>query len=303
VSWQARALSLLLRATARPYTRLRSEEDIASFRSLAARLDARLGRAPRGVAVRWDESGPVPGQWIEPPGARPDRLLLYLHGGGFVARTPVLHAGLVARLCAASSMRAFVPDYRLAPEHPHPAAPQDCIDAYAWLASKPASGRIAVAGDSAGGCLVLTTLLQARDLGLARSPCGVLFSPATDLARPGESYRTNARRDALASDWESIQVLARAYLGDVDPTDPLASPIYAELEGLPPFLCQVSDTELLLDDARGIVAGALAAGVDAQLDVYEGTPHVFQAFEFLPESREAVARVVLFMNKHLEDSS
>jgi acetyl esterase/lipase len=297
MSWQARATNTALRILARPRTRLRSEADIAAFRGLADRLDARLGRLPSDVRVRWDESGPVRGQWIEVPESRTDRLLLYLHGGGFVARTPKLHASLVARLCRTARMRAFVPDYRLAPEHPFPAAPQDGLASYEWLLLQGVdAANIALGGDSAGGCLALATLLQARDRGLPSAACGVLLSPATNLAEAGDSYRRNAHRDALASDWQSMAVLAHAYLREADPRAPLASPLYGRLGDLPPLLCQVGGTELLLDDSRSLVERAKAAGGDASVEVWDGMPHVFQAFRFLPESRRALEQIARFLD-------
>lgn len=298
MSWQARATNVGLRLLARPRTRLRSDRDIAGFRALAARLDARLGRVPRDARTHWDRSGPVPGQWIEVAEGDPEYVILYLHGGGFVARTPTLHAGLVARLCGAARVRAFVPDYRLAPEHPFPAAPEDCLATYEWLLGTGVDPlRVAIAGDSAGGCLALAVLLQARDRALPLPACAALLSPATNLAEPGDSYTRNAQRDALASDWESIQVLARAYLGTADPRDPRASPAYGKLHGLPPFLSLVGGTELLLDDSRLIVDRARAAGVNAWVDVWEGMPHVFPAFEFLPESRRALDRIAHFLDR------
>ena len=306
-SIRARATNFLLRLLARPHTRLRSESDIMAFRGLAKRLDARLGRVPSWARIRWDDSGPVRGQWIETEESRPDRLLLYFHGGGFVASTPQLHAGLVARICRAARVRAFVPDYRLALEHPFPAAPEDCLASYECLLSQvqdPAD--IVLGGDSAGGCLVLATLLQARDNGLPLPACAVLLSPATNLAQPGASYEVNSNRDSLASDWESIQVLARSYLGGADPRDPRASPAYGDLKGLPPLLCQVGFDELLLDDSVSLAKQAEAAGVNASLEVWRGVPHVFPAFDFLPEGRLAIAKLARFIDtrlgKPLEDT-
>jgi monoterpene epsilon-lactone hydrolase len=299
-SFRARGTNLLLRLFARPHTRLRSESDITAFRDLATRLDARLGRVPSWARIRWDESGPVRGQWIETDESRPDRLLLYFHGGGFVASTPRLHAALVARICRAARVRAFVPDYRLAPEHPFPAAPEDCLASYEWLLSQVQSPKqLALGGDSAGGGLALATLMQARDRGLPVPACGVLLSPATNLAEPGASYEANSNRDPLASDWESIQVLAHSYLDGADPRDPRASPAHGDLKGLPPLLCQVGADELLLDDAVSLADQARAAGVDASLEVWRGMPHVFPAFDFLPEGRLAIARLARFMDTQL----
>jgi monoterpene epsilon-lactone hydrolase len=299
-SVRARGANLLLRLLARPHTRLRSESDIKAFRDLAARLDARLGRVPSWARIRWNDDGPVRGQWIETDESRPDRFLLYFHGGGFVARTPQLHAALVARICRAARVCAFVPDYRLAPEHVFPAAPEDCLASYDWLVSQVQSPKhLVLGGDSAGGCLALATLIQARDRGLRLPACTVLLSPATNLAEPGESYETNAKRDPLASDWESIQVLARSYLSGADARDPRASPAYGDFEGLPPLLTLVGADELLLADAVSLSDQAKAAGVDASLEVWRGVPHVFPAFDFLPEGRLAIAKLARFIDKHI----
>jgi acetyl esterase/lipase len=228
------------------------------------------------------------------------RCILYLHGGGYVAMSPQSHRPITTRLAVWSEASLFALDYRLAPEHKFPAALEDAIAAYrALVAAGTAPGRIIVAGDSAGGGLALALLVALRDAGDRMPAGGVLFSPWTDLAATGQSIIANDAMDPMFHGaW--IAVTARLYLADTPATHPLASPVYADLTGLPPLLVQVSDTEVLLDDSRRVVENAHRAGVAATLRIFADLPHVWPLFaRFLPEGRIALREAAAFIRTNL----
>jgi acetyl esterase/lipase len=246
-------------------------------------------------------AGGVPACWIGAPGVRSDRVVLFLHGGGFQIGSTHSHRALIAAISAESGARALGVDYRRAPEHRFPAAPEDVLTAYGWLLNQGIEpAHIAFAGDSAGGTLALAALLSLRDRGMPHPAAAVLMSPWTDLAATGESYETRAARDPL-NNRPMLLAVARNYLGaSVDPYDPLASPLYADLTDLPPLLIQVGDREVVLDDARTFAEKARAAGVSFYLEVWDEMIHVFQLFPAeLPEARRAIARIGGFLREHL----
>ncbi|MEX2704637.1 MAG: alpha/beta hydrolase [Candidatus Freyrarchaeum guaymaensis] len=212
----------------------------------------------------------VPAEWITTPGAKDQYAILYLHGGGYIAGSIKTHRDLVSRISRASKARALIIDYRLAPEHPFPAAVEDATAAYRWLVS--AGGidpsNLIVAGDSAGGGLTIASLVKLRDEGDALPAGAVCLSPWTDLACTGETLRSKAEVDPFITP-EGVEFMAGVYLGDVDPKNPLASPLYAGLKGLPPMLIQVGTSEILLDDSLRLADRAKAAGVNVEPDVWE----------------------------------
>jgi len=243
----------------------------------------------------------MPAESITSPEVSPARVVLYLHGGGYVVGSLNTHRDLVARLGRAACARAVAIEYRLAPEHPHPAAVDDAVAAYRWLlASGVTPDRIAIAGDSAGGGLTLATLVALRDLDVPLPGAGVCFSPWVDLEGTGASMDTNLDDPLLNR--ASILHFARFYLGrgTIDPRTPLAAPLYAELRGLPPLLIQASRHEVLLDDSVRIAEKARAAGVACELELTDEVPHVWQIFAaILPEAREAIARAGAFLRRRL----
>jgi acetyl esterase/lipase len=218
--------------------------------------------------------------------------VLYLHGGGYCLGSLASHRALVARLSAEAKARVLSVDYRLAPEHPYPAAVDDAVAAYRWLLSEGvAADRIAIAGDSAGGGLTLATLLALKDAGDALPAAAVPLSPWTDLEGTGESVRTRAAVDLMIQA-DRLKESADLYANGVDLREPRLSPLHGDYTGLPPLLIQVGDAEVLLDDATRVAAIATGAGVDVTLEVWDEMPHVFQAFiGILPEADKAVARI------------
>jgi phosphinothricin tripeptide acetyl hydrolase len=237
----------------------------------------------------------VPAEWLRPPSAAPGRVVLYLHGGGYVIGSPRSHRHLAAAIATAVRSSALLLEYRCAPEAPFPAAVDDAAAAYRWLLDQGVSaGGIAIAGDSAGGGLTVATLLALRDAGLPLPAAGVCISPWVDLTCSGASYATKADADPIVKR-AGVDEMARAYLGAADRRTPLASPLFADLRGLPPLLIQVGSEEVLLDDSVQLAERARAAGVDATLEVWDQMIHVWHWFlPLLEEAEEAVAAIGRF---------
>lgn len=234
---------------------------------------------------------------ISAPGVREDRGLLYLHGGGYVLGSLDTHAELMGRLAKACRAPVLGVDYRLAPEHPYPAAVEDAVASYdRLLANGIKADQIVVAGDSAGGGLTLACLLALKAQGKPQPAGAVLLSPWTDLTGSGESSRTRAALDPMISP-EILLPMARRYYGDTDPTDPGVSPLFGDLTGLAPLLIQVGDHEVLLDDSTRLAQRAKAQGVAAELEIYEEAFHVFQNVPGLPESGDALASIGRFFDR------
>ncbi|HEY1344261.1 MAG TPA: alpha/beta hydrolase [Streptosporangiaceae bacterium] len=247
---------------------------------------------PGGTAVEPVNANGVPAEWVTAAGVGDGRVLLYLHGGAYQIGSPATLRRLVALLSGVAQARALSLDYRLAPEHPFPAAVDDAVAAYRWLVAEGTDpARIAIAGDSAGGGLALGTLVALRDAGEPMPAAAVLLSPWTDLALTGESLRTRAAVDKMVKP-ASMHQTAAVYLAGEDPRHPYASPLYADLRGLPPLLIQVGDAEVILDDSTRVAARAREAGVDVTLEVWDEMPHVFHAYAgLLPESDQAIERI------------
>jgi acetyl esterase/lipase len=234
---------------------------------------------PTGVTYQPDTVGGVSGWWCKPAPSRPAQVLLYFHGGWFNWGSAQAYRHLVGHIASQTGADAFIPDYRLAPEHPFPAAVDDALACHHGLKER-GLDRIAPIGDSAGGCmaLVLSSLVSAQlssGGGGGGGPVGVVaLSPLTDLTLAGQSWETRAAADPYFTKLQAAE-LVQAYIGAADPMDPRVSPLYGNLAGLPPVRVLVGDDEMLLDDSRRYVERAVSAGVDARLDVWEGMPHVF----------------------------
>ena len=241
-------------------------------------------------------AGGVKAEWVTAPGADPGRAVLYLHGGGYVIGSINTHRDLASRISRAAKARVLLIDYRLAPEHPFPAAVEDSVAAYrSMLASGLKASRIAVAGDSAGGGLTVATLVAIRDARLASPGAGVCLSPWTDLEGLGDSMKTKAPVDPMVQK-DALVEMARHYLAGKDPRTPLAAPLYADLAGLPPLLIQVGTAETLLDDSTRLAERARKAGVKVALEPWENMIHVFQVFApMLEEAQQAIDKIGEFV--------
>ncbi len=272
----------------------------ASVAERRAILDSRAQALPMlsGVPVTFATAGGVPAEWVSVDGVSADRVILFLHGGGYVAGSAAGSRDFVARLCAAANARALSLDYRLAPEAPFPAAVEDCVTAYRWLLRQGApAARCAIVGPSAGGGLVAATLLALRDAGDPLPACGVCMCPFVDMTGTAASLEENADKDVLAP--SVARSFAGLYLQGADPRQPLASPIFADMRGLPPLLIQVGTIEVLLNDAQALAARAKACGVEVTYEEWEGMFHGWQTMAaLLPEGVQAIARVGDFIRGH-----
>jgi len=279
-----------------PFLRLYVKRKLARAATPLAARAALSGAMPPPKGARFSPGtmGGLAGEWAESDTSA--ATMLYLHGGGYFACSPRTYRSITGAY-AIRGLRVFTPDYRLAPEHPFPAALEDALAVYrAMLEQHPV---FAVGGDSAGGGLALAMLLAAKAEGLPMPACAVLFSPWTDLAGTGASISTNAARESLLFG-PRLGEAAAIYLAGTDPKNPLASPLYGDLAGLPPMLIQVGAPEILLDDSTRLAEWAREAGVAVELSVWENLPHVWQVSQaFLPESRAALDQAADFAKARL----
>ncbi len=265
-------------------------------------FDAMLANipTPEGLTFSPATAGGVPGEWSDSAGAAGDRTLLYLHGGAYVIGNAAGYRPVYGGLARAAGVRGFALDYRLAPEHPFPAAVDDAVAGYRWLLEqgrKP--GSIVIAGDSAGGGLTIAMLVKARQEGLPMPAAALVISPWVDLECVGKTIATKAEADAGLTK-AGLVSMAAYYVGSASLREPLASPIYADLTGLPPLLIQVGSAEILLDDSIRLAGVAGAADVSTTLEVWPGMQHVFHAFAFmLDEGRDATIRAGEFLRSHM----
>lgn len=294
-SLRLRLVNALLRHTVRP--RWRPGIDIAEIRAHAAKMDGRLARRPPPVESEATLVGGVPARWYGEPQLAAGRApILFVHGGAWCMHLPALYGAFAARLCRRTGRRVLLVEYRLAPEHPHPAAVDDCKAAYrALLAERGAPA--AILGDSAGGSLSLVTLMRARDEGLSLPMCGVLLSPSTDLTGSGASTRYNEAADPMFNA-AAMELLAPVYCPGQAREAPLLSPLFGAWHGLPPLYFLAGSTEMLLDDSIRAQDRAVQAGTSAHVDVWPLAPHDFPLFGFLPEARDALGRIAAFIAAH-----
>lgn len=269
--------------------------DIAVLRRRLARMNRYAARKSLGVRRESAACTEFAAEWLTPDDCTPGRVLLYLHGGAFVARSPDLYAAMVAPWCRALNARALMVDYRLAPEHPYPAAIDDCQAAYRWLLDQGMAPQdIVIAGDSAGGNLALATLLRLKRERTPLPVCAVLLSPFLDLTLSGDSILANARRDPLFTLAFGVGI-RRFYAKPVELLNPEVSPLFGDFAGLPPMLLQVGSSEVLLDDATRAAAQARADGIDVELEIWESLPHIFQTITDLPQAGAAAQNILAFI--------
>jgi monoterpene epsilon-lactone hydrolase len=266
------------------------------------KMMSRAPAYPKPDDITWEavDAGGVPAEWVVPDDCEPERALVYLHGGGYASGSAERFRSLSSHLARATRARVLAVDYRLAPEHPFPAALDDAAAAYRFvLASGITPQQIALIGDSSGGGLVLGALVVLRDAGEPLPATAVCLCPWTDLALSGDSVEANADSDPMVSA-TTLGLMADAYLGDLDRRTPTASPLYADLAGLPPLLVQVATGELLADDARRLADRATDAGVEVTLELWDDVFHVWHSFaDLLPEARDAISRIGAHVDQQL----
>lgn len=301
-SWQSKSLKAyyrLDRLLHPPEAKLDVDRERAWLEATLARYGPKIDLQSSIV-----QAGGVPAEWVVPPGAHANRVVLYLHGGAYCLGSLDAYRSFAASVANAAQARALLIDYRLAPEHRFPAALQDAQTAYAWLLDQGiAPEQVALAGDSAGGGLVLALMVSLRDAGEPLPAAGVCLSPWTDLAMSGRSWTANARQELVISP-AILRQMGQAYLGDADPRTPLASPLYADLAGLPPLLVQVGGDEGLLSDGEEVALRAKAAGVNVELEVWPGMWHVWQlTSRFVPEGQKAIEQIGAFLQPHFAEAA
>jgi acetyl esterase/lipase len=279
------------------------EQTLEQMRANSSRFGDQTG-VPAGVTWEPVDAGGVPAIWAIPAMAQlqggDDRVLQYLHGGGYVLGSAVTHRRLTGHLANAIGCRVLNVDYCLAPEHPHPGPVEDSVRAYRWLLQQGfRPEHLAIAGDSAGGGLTLATVLKLRADGLPQPAAAVPISPWTDMEATGESIQSVANRDVVLRA-NRLKVLTDLFLAGGDPRDPLAAPVHADYTGICPLYIQVGGDEILLDDARRVEARARADGVDVRLDVFPEMQHVFQMHAGnMPEADDAIARIGAYLRPRL----
>lgn len=276
------------------------EEDAPGAYRRALENTARLFTVPKDIALRADTIAGVPAEWIEPLNARGDAVLLYLHGGGYYMGGIETYRHYVARFAQITGLRTVHIDYRLAPEHPFPAAVNDAAAVFRALhdgAMK--ADRIVIAGDSAGGGLTLATLLALRDARHPLPAAAAVIAPWTDLTNSGASAEARRDRDPVLGRMRT-RSHAAWYAGDAPRDHPLVSPLFADLAGLPPLLIHIGTEDILFDDAVRFADRAKAQGAPADLEIWDGMVHVWHYYaEWIPEGRDAIRRIGVFFDGHL----
>ncbi|NOX74150.1 MAG: alpha/beta hydrolase [Alphaproteobacteria bacterium] len=296
-------LNLFLRLMEKPH--LRRARDVPKMRRRFARQARWLFSDPPFATYLPDhlkhQGHDVPALWAQAGSPKNDGVILYLHGGAYVIGGSITHRAMLARLSALTGLRTILPDYRMAPEHPFPAAIKDARTAYcALLARGYQAEQIVLGGDSAGGGLMLALLHVICTENLPRPGAVFAFSPWTDLTLSGDSIASNAKSDPFLPA-DRMPELRDMYLGNADPSEPRASPLFGDFTDAPGVFIQVGDTEILLDDSRRMLAALQAQGVDARMDIWPNTPHVWQMFQgYLVEADKALADVAAFINRSLK---
>ncbi len=292
-SLQAHLLDLMFRTQIKP--KMRGVSDVIAVRRI---MESGSLPAPKGVTFTPGTVGGVQGEWARADGVPPTATLLYLHGGGYFACSPRTHRPFTGTY-AKHGFAVFAPDYRLAPENPFPAAVEDAVAAWNGLVALGHSpDTLTVSGDSAGGGLSLALMLTLRDSSQPGPAAAALFSPWTDLAATGATVTSNARRDAMF--WApGLLRGGEMYLGGVPADNPVASPHYADLHGLPPLLIHAGDREILRDDSTRLAEHARTAGIPVDLRVWPVVPHVWQLAQFVPEARQSMKAAADFLKRHI----
>ncbi len=278
-----------------------SAVDVLELRRRLDRISRFLKRA-FGVAVEPATVNGLHAEWLRPKGAPGDKVLLYLHGGAYVVGSCATHRQMVSHIARAAGINALLPEYRLAPEHPFPEAIEDAVGVYRFLLANGFDSQdIFIGGDSAGGGLTVATLLSLRHAGLPMPAAAVLLSPFLDITASGESATTRAGQDPWF-DAKDVSVVADKYCGaGADLKNPLISPVFANVAGLPPTLIQVGNDEILLSDSTRFADKMKAAGLDIEIEIWPEMWHVFQLFVGkMPESRRAIDRIGAYLKARMQ---
>lgn len=303
-SWQTDLLNLQLNFTMKPMFKYIGSID--RLRQLVNIGDTIMGKLaiPKGtererVAIPRAE---FDAEWVKANEHDQERVILYLPGGAYVVRMPNAHTAMVSRLCKIANAKALMAYYRLAPEHPFPACLDDALLAYQWLLDQGiAPEKIAIAGDSAGGGLTLSTLLAIKERKLPMPGCAYMMSPLLDTNDQAPSRWKNALSDSALPAPQNRALNPRPlYLGENDLDNPMVSPINGDFTGLPPLYIQVSDSEMLLDDSLRLARRGHTYDVEVTVDLWHKVPHVWQVFAFLPESNEALEKSGRFLRDHIQ---
>ncbi len=276
------------------------EQPVAEVRAAWTQFGTSIPVYSSEVQIEAVKAGSVNCEWISMPGARSDRVILEFHGGGYVIGNPLNTRNYNARISEAAGARVLGVDYRLAPEHPFPAAVEDALEAYTWVLNQGVSAdHVGLTGESAGGGLAMATLLAAKAKGLPLPAAVAAVSPWVDLTFSGPSHVGNRDTEVMMAPG-LLRPWAELYLAGEDPRRPLASAIFGELDGLPPVYILVGSGEILLDDARMLFTALSDAGVETRIEVTNNVPHVWPVFAYrVPESRAAIERMARFFGEHL----
>jgi monoterpene epsilon-lactone hydrolase len=299
-SLRSHIVRLILRYLIAPKFR-RASGSVEKIRMTMNRL-AKYQRVPYGITVQPTTVGGIEGEWIGAPDIGQNRLVLFLHGGGFIAGSPATHRELAARIASDCVARVLIIDYRLAPEHPFPAAVEDSIRAFRALVDEGFSNeQIVIGGDSSGGGLALQTLISLRDSASPLPQAAFFLSPMIDWVHfDGLSYETRTGKDPMLTP-SMCRYSASCYVADNDPSTPLLSPVRMNLSGLPPMLIHVGDREILFSDATILAEKARKADVDVTFRIWQGLWHGFHASaNVVPEARQAINELGLFVRDHVE---
>ncbi|MCX2982016.1 alpha/beta hydrolase [Halieaceae bacterium IMCC14734] len=293
-SWQAQVMNTCTRLMMKPLMRFGS---VDSMRSMTATIDEQMEKTmPEDLRAKMVSGPGYEGEWVNIGNKRPKKVILYFPGGGFIMRIATQHKAFVAKICRAANCKALLVHYSLAPEIPFPGGLEDCLAAYHDLLKQGVDPQnITLAGDSAGGGLVLSTLLALRDEGTALPRNAIILSPLADLTYSGESRKFNSCKDPMLPNHRSSE-MHELYIGEAIPEDRFISPIFADFDDLPPILGMVGSTEILLDDTIRAAEKAKEASVPFFLEVWEAMPHVFPIFGLLPEAQVAIERMGMFIN-------
>lgn len=301
ISWQAKALNFFLKYSVKPAQPLLT---FSPFVMKMVRFSAELAISriptPSFVDVDMTEIEGIPCDWVSVAESDDERVLLYLHGGGFFFGSPRTHRPMLWRLAKQTGMKVLAPEYRKLPEYELPAPMEDAVACYKWLLKqgyKPEN--IAIGGDSAGGNLTLVTLLALRDEGIEMPKAAFVLSPFADLSSTSDSLIHNARAEVMFHH-RAVRKVHKILTRNVDPFDPKVSPVYGDFSGLPPLFIHTSTTEVLLDDSHRVVYQAQKAGIDVTHSIWHNVPHVFTVFvEIIPEAKKGVKEISKFVLEHV----